>query len=194
MGAGVAVLLAAAKEGSWHGGSGQRRACSSPPQLRFQLWIDVNTACQPGSPAACYSRQSTIVGEGVLSAVTTIAQDVIDARVQQWQLQQLQAQQAQQAGRRSPWDSLRGGGSLAPQQAQQVQQRGRARSADSYSGQQLPLDTSALGSRRRLGRHGGGSSSVRSASAGPTGREYLVRGSELGSQPGGDDEPSCCIS
>ena len=151
--------------------------------------------------------------------MTAIAQDVIDARVQQWQLQQLQAQQAQQAGRRSPWGSLRGGGILGPQQAQQAgrrspwgslrgggilgpqqaqqseaQQRVRARSADSYGGQQLPLDASVLGSRGRSGRHADSSSSMRSMSADRTGREYVVRGSELGSQPGRDDEPSCCIS
>lgn len=141
-----------------------------------------------------------MAGEGVLAAVTTIAQDVIDQRLLVWRLQQAQqqaqhqAQQAQQqGGRRSPWASLHGG-SLAPQQAQQAQ-RGRSRSADSYGGQQAASGAGPPSSRVRAVRRGGSGSgsSVRSASAGQAGREYVVGGSELGSLPRQPEEPSCVI-
>ena len=135
----------------------------------------------------------------MLAAVTTIAQDVIDQRLLVWRLQQAQqeAQQAQQApqqgGRRSPWASLHGG-SFAPQQAQQAQ-RGRSRSADGYGGQQAASGVGPPGSRGRAVRRGtsGSGSSVRSASAGQAGREYVVGGSELGSLPRQPEEPSCVI-
>ena len=190
--------------GWWHAWAGphylqchlvSRYGCNQQTCLSFarSLVLRVCTLCH-------------LAGEGVLDAVTTIAQDVVDQRLLVWRLQQAQqqAQQTQQAqqqaqqqgGRRSPWASLHSG-SLAPQQAQQQAQqaqRGRSRSADSYVGQ-LPAAEAGLPSSRgrAVRRSAGSSSSMRSASAGQAGREYVVRGSELGSPPRRGEEPSCVI-